>query len=145
MSFGTFPGSDHHKTEMQRLTAIAVLFLLPCLWSTPIQSALSGHSGGNLPACCRRNGKHHCMMSMAERRQLFGHDRQVAPPAEKCPYAPARVLAVDNELFAIPASRSILTDFVAGSVRFPRMPSLPRFTEADSLYKRGPPSGYSSL
>jgi len=126
---------------MRRLTAIAVLFLLLCLWGTPILLALSNRSEDNLPACCRRNGKHHCMMSMAERRQLSGQRRQVAPPAEKCPYAPARVAAVHNELFAIPASRSILTDFVADSARLMRAESPPRIAGADSFYKRGPPSG----
>jgi hypothetical protein len=130
---------------MRRLTAIAVLFFLLCPWGTPILSALSGHSEDNLPACCRRNGRHHCMMSMAERRQLFDHDRQVAPPVEKCPCAPPGGVAVHNELFAIPASRSILTDFIADSARFARMRALPSIAETDSLHKRGPPSGYSSL
>ena len=125
---------------MRRLTAIPVLFLLLSSWGAPILFALTGHSANNLPACCRRNGKHHCLMSMAERRQLLGHNRQFDPPAEKCPYAPLAVAAVHTEFFAVPASPSVLTAFHANAVTFAQTQSLLRVAQTNSRRKRGPPS-----
>jgi hypothetical protein len=59
---------------------LVVIFSLPLiaplLASTPAES--------QLPACCRRNGKHHCAMSM-EMGNLPSHYRTVS---EKCPFSP---------------------------------------------------------
>ncbi|MGB6132089.1 MAG: hypothetical protein WCC14_10470 [Acidobacteriaceae bacterium] len=43
-----------------------------------------------LPACCRRNGKHHCMMYFMMTGQIPGHP----VVAEKCPYSPFASLAI---------------------------------------------------
>jgi len=124
---------------MRRSTAIAVLLLLLSSWGTPFLSALTGRTEESLPACCRRNGKHHCMMSLGERRQLGGPYRQFNPPAEKCPYAPAAAVAVHSELYAIPATESAFAAFFGGAATFAQSRSLLHIAETSSLRKRGPP------
>ena len=50
--------------------------IAPALASAPAES--------QLPACCRRNGKHHCAMSM----QMGNIPSSFRVVSEKCPYSP---------------------------------------------------------
>ncbi len=45
----------------------------------------SGPDEASLPACCRRNGAHHCSMAGMTTVNVPSHDRSVSA---KCPYAP---------------------------------------------------------
>jgi len=133
------PSSTHHTRKMRRPTAFAVLLFLFSSWGAPFLSALTGHSEDNLSACCRRNGKHHCMMSLAERRQLAGRYRQFDSPAEKCPYAPAAVVAVHSEPFVIPVTESAFSALFDEAATVAQSRSLLHIGEKSSLRKRGPP------
>lgn len=75
---------------MRRIFSIllAALLLSPTLG--PLVSLLQdGGSEAHLPACCRRLGKHHCLMGAQQ------HDGSNAPgyaaKREACPFAPAVV------------------------------------------------------
>ena len=76
-------------------------------WATlfpMIASALSVGAMGQstLPACCRRGGKHHCMMSPEARalmmRELSGAIRVGTPP-EQCPYRQHSLVAAHLRVF----------------------------------------------
>lgn len=85
-----------HRSEMRQLAVAAVLFTVLSLWGAPIIVALTlGSPGDHLPACCRRNGKHHCMMqTMLELvlRPAF------TAPRQYCPLYPKTVLPVPARL-----------------------------------------------
>jgi hypothetical protein len=90
---------------LRRLISIVLLAVLGLPFASSL-FALTPKSEANLPACCRRNGKHHCMMSMAERERL-SEKPQFSPVPERCPYAPA-VVAVGWKPHALVLSLAAL-------------------------------------
>jgi hypothetical protein len=73
---------------MSALSKLLAITLLALFGQPFVQPLLAWNATGkaSLPACCRRNGNDHCIMSMAERLQLIGCDPQFQAPGEKCPY-----------------------------------------------------------
>ncbi|MDP9039491.1 MAG: hypothetical protein M3O02_09490 [Acidobacteriota bacterium] len=76
---------------LRRLLSILLLaaFGLPFI-AAALPLAQSGDS--RLPACCRRNGAHHCAMSaLGDRSAIPASSEEPAwkAPAERCPYWPA--------------------------------------------------------
>jgi hypothetical protein len=61
---------------MRRAIAISLMMLFS--W-TLIAPFYARDSGANLPACCRKNGKHHCAMHTID--QLAGNQRGVTTVA----------------------------------------------------------------
>lgn len=113
------------------LAPFAVLFLL----SPASQDAL-------LPACCRRHGKHQCMMRMME----AGQDAAGSPSSphlaqlfEKCPYTPAVAPTATNPLLWH-ASQSLSSVLRKGD-RTTIARGRDSFDSASpsANYKRGPP------
>jgi hypothetical protein len=65
---------------------LAHLVLLVTLWSYVAPAAL-GASEADLPACCRGNGKHHCMMSsMAQSSVAQPAGVAFSANSPQCPY-----------------------------------------------------------
>lgn len=88
-----------------------------------------------LPVCCRRNGKHHCMMYMT-----WSRERRLTAVGERCPYdvAPPAIMVLPPYTPSAPAS------IFAGILRHPSV--VPQ-TEAQfrvsfdrTRQKRGPPA-----
>jgi hypothetical protein len=52
-----------YNRSVRRLLAISLLLLFSFPLVSPLL-ALSANPETNLPACCRRDGKHHCQMNM---------------------------------------------------------------------------------
>ena len=130
---------------LRRLVAIALLavFGLPFAQSL---FALTPKSDANLPACCRRNGKHHCMMSMAERREMSSNKPQFAPPVEKCPYCPAALtLGHQTNPFSIATGQIVFLSSVGQSSVVAQTESKRRISRDRSRQKRGPPTFVFSL
>lgn len=120
---------------MRRALAIFLMvgFSLPLI--APLFA--SAYAESSLPACCRRDGKHHCMMAEAM-GQAPSRDRTVT---EKCPYAPfagvalmiphAMAAAYHRVATAGPAGQAaIVGDALAGY----------RISADRTRLKRGPPS-----
>lgn len=74
-----------HASRMRRLTTILMAFALLASWSAPLLATISSSSVRNLPACCRKGGKHHCVAMMAM-RSFAG--TVISAPIEKCPFFP---------------------------------------------------------
>ena len=130
-------GTPHSR--MRRFSALSMLFVLLITWATPNIGGLRPKSEGNLPACCRRNGKHHCMMSMAERSQIADRAPAFSTPPEKCPHFPAIELGVQGNLFVAPTSEGAVLPYSAMPVMLAQL--LPIFAKpAENAHlKRGPP------
>jgi len=68
---------------LRRLLSIFLVAMFGLPLVSPLL-ALTAKSESNLPACCRRSGQHHCMMSAGERAPLAKH----APTAETQTFCP---------------------------------------------------------
>jgi hypothetical protein len=120
---------------------VSILLMLVCgLQAAPLLEGLSRGDKFNLPACCRRNGQHHCMMSAAERSQLTGNDRAFRLPSEKCPYCPAAMTRAHSSSFTLPTSEAVFAALASHPAVFAQTQSRLRVSETRSRQKRGPPA-----
>jgi hypothetical protein len=127
---------------LRRLLAITLLALLGLPLAQPL-FALTAKSDANLPACCRRGGKHHCMENMAERSQSASRDSQFQAPAEKCPYCPASVAVIHGDAFVPPTSQAVFAALIAHPAVVAQTESKLRISRNRSRQKRGPPASFS--
>jgi len=127
---------------LRKLLVITLLALLGLPFVPPLL-ALTAKSEANLPACCRRNGKHHCMMSMAERSKRASRDPQFTSPVEKCPYCPAAVAVTHGSTFVPPLTQAIFAGLVAHPAITAQTESKLRISLNRSRQKRGPPVSFS--
>ena len=120
---------------MRRLISVTLLLL----FSLPLISpafAIQARSGGGLPACCRRNGAHHCMGNM----QPAAPGTFLTATPQRCPYCPAAVTQLRHGDLALHAAPLIF----AGVLSHPsvKIQTLARARVAldRSRHKRGPPA-----
>lgn len=124
---------------MRKLIAITLLAVFGLPFITPLM-ALGSTSEANLPACCRRNGKHHCMMNMAERARLESRKPHFQAPPEHCPYWPTQVAMVSHSsVIAPPIGQAIFAGLVSHTADTSQVESWLRISRERSRYKRGPP------
>ena len=113
---------------MRRILAISMLLVLGVGLGLPFVQAQE-----TVPACCRRDGKHHCMGSM-------GADG-FKSAAIACPYRQVRVLTTRTT--ALVASREGLTrSRQQGRTRLPEL-SQTALRVPEECHDRGPPPSYS--
>ncbi|WP_263366573.1 hypothetical protein [Edaphobacter bradus] len=124
---------------MRKLLSILLLAAFGLPFVSPL-FALGADGGGSLPVCCRRNGKHHCMMSTGERSTLASHDPQFRAPAEKCPYFPQALAAAHTNLYTAPTADVISAGLVSHPAGVAQTESKWRISRDRSRQKRGPPS-----
>ena len=123
---------------LRRLLSILLLAVL----GLPVVSPLFAQStteGVRLPACCRRDGKHHCMGGMADRGNLTRGEIFTAP-VEKCPYCPFGVFVTHDQLFALPAEDAVFASLVSHPSGVVQTESRRRIPRDRSRQKRGPPA-----
>ncbi|MGA3264756.1 MAG: hypothetical protein ABSC47_12010 [Terracidiphilus sp.] len=120
---------------MRRIIALALTMIFSCMLIAPL---FGPDADANLPPCCRRNGKHHCMMRAMER--LSGKRKGFSSVSEKCPCLPASTCAVYSPTYDSKAAQQ----FCAEVVRHPAC-----VAQTETRYqlcflrghpKRGPPS-----
>jgi hypothetical protein len=105
--------------------------------------ALGQSREANLPACCRRNGKHHCAMSMAERQQVWTQVTapKWAAPLDRCPYCPASVISNHpRESDATLTAQAFYVASAGNPAGIVQTESKRRISRDRSRQKRGPPS-----
>ena len=127
---------DH---DVRRTLAIALLALFSFSLIGPVAFASDPES--NLPACCRRAGKHHCAMLTAEVGASSGPSIQ----ASRCPYFPQGSGAT-----ALPHT-GLLKAFQVASISIvschlhrPASDTLYRVAFCSTCQKRGPPAFFLS-
>jgi hypothetical protein len=127
------------------LGKLLAITLLALLCQPLVQPFLAWNATGkdSLPACCRRNGKHHCEMSTAERLQLISHDPQFQAPREKCPYSQrTSALPIHGRTFISPVGQMIFADLTSQPAAIAQTESKLRISRNRSRQKRGPPNTF---
>ena len=130
------------KGRQEQTWRISAMILLALFFSMNVLPLLSaqGSDETSLPACCRKNGKHHCMMSMSERTQLAQRDPQFTAPIEKCPYSPASPVSLHGHGFRPTLGALAFAEIVSHPVQRPQTEARRRISFDRSRQKRGPPS-----
>ncbi len=139
------PATSAAPVRGQRWLVLALLlaFLMP--WGLQLPAA-SQSGDTNLPACCRRNGTHHCMMSMAQKqamdRALMGNERAFRAPMQRCPFWPSQMtLVFPGTIPATEPPRPLsLVPPGAREASPQQAESMRRATELRTRHTRGPPA-----
>ena len=127
-----------YNHSVRRLLAIAVLLFIGLPMISPL-FALASSSDANVPACCRRDGKHHCML------RSMGMDGSTAPGTnfgvmmERCPVYPKALPVATQHPFALEAASGVVTGLFAHPASLPQTQAKFRVSFSRSRQKRGPP------
>lgn len=120
---------------MRRLLASALVLAFFSPLIAPAFTASARDAG--LPACCRRNGKHHCMMY----RMAMGLEPSpYRTVADKCPYSPFAHLSI-LIFHGYPADQTPVAAAhrIVLAARVPQAEAGYRISFFRSRQKRGPP------
>jgi hypothetical protein len=93
---------------MRRLLSIALVALLGL---PSVMALLPGSDEARLPACCRRDGAHHCAMSAAMMARMMEYDSRApgfSAPSH-CPFYPAHASPATAPQFALARSPESLS------------------------------------
>jgi hypothetical protein len=124
---------------LRRLISILLLAVFGLPVVSPLFAATQAADAG-LPACCRRNGKHHCKMKLEERSKLIQQGVWVSAPADKCPYYPGSLPAVHFDLLTPQTSASVIARIISVPAEIAQTKSKLRISHDRSRQKRGPPA-----
>jgi hypothetical protein len=126
---------------MRRL--LSILLFWATLFPMVAPALTTGAMGqSTLPACCRRDGKHHCMMSPEARALLLGESTgamRVGTPPEQCPYRQHSLVVAHLKTFTSPAATQAAFLLHEPSA-IAQAECLRRISFDRSRQKRGPPS-----
>jgi len=103
-----------------------------------IAPLLAHDADSNLPACCRRNGKHHCMMQKMQRPG--SKETGFASVSEKCPCFPASTCAAHSTKCKAEAHKQFYAYVVSYPARSTRTEAHSRISSLRSHQRRGPPT-----
>ena len=120
---------------MRRAIAISLMMLFSWTLMAPL---FAQDSDASLPACCRKNGKHHCNMGM-----MASHSdgqRGFTTVAEKCPCRPSSASATHSPRVKAEMERFYYAEVVSHPARCPQTEALYRVSLLRSHQKRGPPA-----
>jgi hypothetical protein len=112
---------------------LVVLFSLPLI--TPLL-ALTGGSDANLPACCRRNGAHHCMLLAGS----SGAGVNFSAIPQRCPAYPAVTTPVHRGDLSLHSAALIFAEIVSHPAIKTQTLARARVAFDRSRQKRGPPT-----
>jgi len=118
---------------MRRILAILLLVAFGLPIAAPA-IAMTETSDAHLPACCRRNGAHHCAMSLGQ---------AAGAPAVRatCPYYPHPAAAVSTGvLAAVSFATGQEALYASATGRVQRAETQRRIARDRSHQKRGPPN-----
>lgn len=136
--FCVFVVVEYTLRYMRRSIAVLMILTFGSFLAAPLLG-LSSDPQSNLPACCRRNGKHHCMMWMMERE--LG-TKQVSVYPAKCPCFPHPWRFTQSQNHATTPSSALI--FYAALQSHPACHAQSevqrRISFDRSRQKRGPPS-----
>ena len=131
----SLPPAIGYNQPVRRLLGIALLLLFSLPLISPALAITEG-SGANLPACCRRNGAHHCMGNM----QNSGPGARLAATPQRCPFCPAAVPQARHSDVSLHAASLIFAAIVSHPAGKPQTQARARVALDRSRQKRGPPS-----
>jgi hypothetical protein len=123
---------------------LSILLFWATLFPTIAPALSTGAMGqSTLPACCRRGGKHHCMMSPEMRalmlREQDGSTRVGTPP-EQCPYRQHSLVASHLQVFTTGAAATHAAFLLREPSVATQAECLRRIAFDRSRQQRGPPT-----
>ena len=124
---------------MRRFVSILLLAVIGLPLVAPLL-ALEATEGFRLPACCRKSGEHHCMLSLDERSQSAQEAAAFKAPPVRCPYSPGTVVAAHGASLMVPAAEAIFASLVSHSEIIAQTEFVWRISQYRSRQKRGPPT-----
>jgi hypothetical protein len=123
---------------VRRVLSLTLLLLFSLPLISPVL-ALTASSDANLPACCRRNGAHHCT-SMTRSPQLPGSGASLSAIPQRCPAYPAAVTPARHGDLSFHAASLIFAEIVSHpAIKF-QTEARARVALDLSRQKRGPPT-----
>jgi len=123
---------------LRRLLSILLLaaFALPLL---PALSALGDTPESRLPACCRRNGTHHCVMSAAQMDALL-HGKHFTVIRSKCPLYPQATEPAHLQQYSFQQAGVLLTAFLSPLEMSNQVDAWAPTAREGDRHQRGPPA-----
>jgi hypothetical protein len=123
-----------YNQRLRRILAISLVLSV----SFPLICAVlpSGMGDANLPACCRRDGKHHCMMRGMENLQ----GSRITAVSEKCPCGPFATARVILPRFAPATAQAVFANLARHPAGSPQTEAQYRISFDRARQKRGPPA-----
>ncbi len=119
-----------------KFIAIALLLVLACNTALP---ALLADSESSLPACCRRDGKHHCAMLETFEKQQESAGRSWRTVTRKCPMFPKSTVAFFTDQSAPPRAACFAGSITSHKAAKAQTEVLYRISHSRARQKRGPP------
>ena len=116
---------------MRRVIVLSLMMLFSLTLIAPL---FASNQDANLPACCRRNGKHHCMMGSRS-----GLQKGFTSVSEKCPCCPFGACAVCSPIFKPEAGAQFSVEVGRHPAVAPQTEALYCLSTLRSHPKRGPP------
>ncbi len=126
---------------MRRLLSITLLLMFGLPLVSPL-FALSASADSNLPACCRRNGVHHCEMA-ADRVARLSVEQSSATVQAKCTMYPAPAASFHVQPLLPGESDLFFAGLLTHPSNRPQVEAWARFALAGARHKRGPPADLS--
>jgi hypothetical protein len=124
--------------KMRRAPAILLVFLFSFSLIAP---ALSVDAESNLPACCRRDGKHHCGMMARDMADAPSSGLFADAPPMRCPFFPGGGAVVPEAAPALlAASQPTGIAIVIQIADQAQAEAGYRISLSRSHHKRGPPT-----
>jgi hypothetical protein len=119
---------------MRRVISLSLMMLFSWILIAPL---FASDSDANLPACCRRNGAHHCMMRMME--QHSGQQQGLTSVLEKWPCYPTGACAAYSLIFKSESGDQFFANVVCHPTAASHAEALYHISSFRSNPKRGPP------
>jgi hypothetical protein len=131
-----------YNDTVRRLLSITLLLLFSLPLISPVL-ALAASSDANLPACCRRNGAHHCIMKMhqAESSGRGTQGTTFSAIPQTCPAYPAIVTSVRHGELSFYTASPIFAEIVSHPSVKAQTQARARAALDRSRQQRGPPTG----
>jgi hypothetical protein len=108
----------------------------------PIAAPLFASGEQTLPACCRRDGKHHCALSVDSTRESSSAP-SISSTRTKCPQFP-QTMGVTVHQVGLGTSAAVFAEIISHPAVSPQALSNYRVSLVRSHQKRGPPSNLLS-
>jgi hypothetical protein len=134
----TDDASLRYNGFVRRLVGITLLLLFSLPLISPLL-ALAASSDVNLPACCRRNGAHHCVMK-TQRTELSGPGTSLSAIPQRCPAYPAMVTSARHGDLSFYTASLIFAEVVSHPSVKGQTDARARVALDRSRQKRGPPT-----